>query len=240
VKYKQLLGNSLVAFFAQGVGTLASLVTALIVPKALGIVGFGYWQLFIFYTSYVGFFHLGLCDGVYLKFGGLARAEVDKRRSNSVFWVGMAYQSIFALIASAIVWTSSADPNRKLVLFSSVAVLILLNSATYLGYISQAMNETKLYSYSIIVERFIFAALVIVGITMRVSDLCFYISALIVGNLLSLVYCVVRGWDFFRSGLAPFLKAARKAFDDIRVGSKLMFANTASMLILGVVRFAID
>jgi O-antigen/teichoic acid export membrane protein len=38
----------------------------------------------------------------------------------------------------------------------------------------------------------------------------------------------------------PFRAAVKEALDDIRVGSKLMFANVAGMLILGVVRFAID
>lgn len=240
MKYKQLLGNSLIAFFAQGIGTLASIVTALIVPKVLGVVGFGYWQLFIFYTSYVGFFHLGLCDGAYLKLGGMSRVDIDKKRSNAVFWVGMAYQSLFVLIASVIVWTSPADSDRKLVLFSSAVVLILLNSATYLGYIFQALNETKLYSYSIIVDRVAFAVLVIICVVMRLSDFRFYIGAFMVGKLFSLVYCVIKGWDFFCAGLVPFVEAAREALDDIRVGGKLMLANIASMLILGVVRFAID
>jgi O-antigen/teichoic acid export membrane protein len=135
---------------------------------------------------------------------------------------------------------SSVDSERKLVLFSSAAVLILLNSADYLGYIFQAINETKLYSYSVIVDRFVFAALIIVCVAVRVSDFRFYIGAFIVGKLFSLMYCVVKGRDFFRSGLMPFLEAAREALDDIRVGSKLMFANVATMLILGVVRFAID
>lgn len=240
VKYKQLLGNSLVAFLAQGVGTLASLVTAVIVPKVLGVVGFGYWQLFIFYTSYVGFFHLGLCDGAYLKLGGVSRTDIDKRRSNSVFWIGMAYQSIFVVIASVMVWMSSADSDRKLVLFSSVVVLLLLNAATYLGYIFQAMNETKLYSYSVIVDRFAFAVLVIICVAFRVKDFRFYIGSFIIGKILSLIYCVVKGRDFFHSGLVPFRAAVKEALDDIRVGSKLMFANVAGMLILGVVRFAID
>jgi hypothetical protein len=180
-------------------------VTALIVPKVLGVVGFGYWQLFIFYTSYVGFFHLGLCDGAYLKLGGISREGIDKQRSNAVFWVSMAYQSLFVLIASAIVWTSSADSDRKLVLFSSALVLILLNSATYLGYIFQALNETKLYSYSIIVDRIVFAALVVVCVVMRLGDFRFYIGAFVMGKLLSLVYCVIKGWDFFCSGLVPYI-----------------------------------
>jgi O-antigen/teichoic acid export membrane protein len=239
VKYKQLLGNSLIAFCSQGIGTLASIATALLVPKVLGVVGFGFWQLFIFYTSYVGFFHLGLCDGAYLKLGGVQRREIDKPRSNSVFWLGMGYQSIFVLLASLIIWISSADLDRKLVLFSSAVVLILVNASTYLGYMFQAMNETRLYSYSVIVDRLAFAVLVISCVLLRVSDFRFYIASFIAGKSLSLFYCIIKGW-FFRSGTIPLPDTFKETLDDIRVGSKLIFANTASMLILGVVRFAID
>jgi O-antigen/teichoic acid export membrane protein len=240
VKLKELLGNSIVAFLSQGIGTLASLITALIVPKVLGVGGFGYWQLFIFYTSYVGFFHLGLCDGAYLKLGGIQRGVINKPHVNAVFWVGMLYQSVFVLVASAIIWTSSANLDRKVVLFSSAAVLILVNAATYLGYVFQAMNETKLYSYSVIVDRSIFAMLVVICVFLQVTDFRFYVASFLIGKVFSLAYCVTKGADFFRSGLEPFYSAIKEAFDDIRVGSKLMFANVASMLILGVVRFAID
>ena len=77
--YKKLLENFSVAIISQGVGFILSAITALIVPKVLGITEYGYWQLFIFYTSYTGFFHLGLNDGFYLLKSGQTRNSLDER-----------------------------------------------------------------------------------------------------------------------------------------------------------------
>ena len=53
---RSLAGNAAVAFAAQGVSLLASVAMSLIVPKVLGVTTYGYWQLFVFYTSYSGLF----------------------------------------------------------------------------------------------------------------------------------------------------------------------------------------
>lgn len=54
--YKSLTGNALTAFAAQGVSMLVSVVMSLLVPKFMGVESYGYWQLFIFYVGYSGFF----------------------------------------------------------------------------------------------------------------------------------------------------------------------------------------
>lgn len=76
-KKNKLINNIIYAFFAQGVSLLLSVVMSLIVPKVLGVEQFGYWQLFIFYAGYVGFFHFGLNDGIYLKLGGSDYDNLD-------------------------------------------------------------------------------------------------------------------------------------------------------------------
>ena len=58
--YRSILSNFSVALGAQGLSTLVGLLTSLIVPKLLGVADFGYWQLFIFYTTYLSIFKLGL------------------------------------------------------------------------------------------------------------------------------------------------------------------------------------
>ena len=75
---RKLIADLLTAFGAQGISFLSSCITALLVPKLLGIEEFGYWQLFVFYASYVSFFQLGLNDGVYLQHGGEDRGRIDK------------------------------------------------------------------------------------------------------------------------------------------------------------------
>ena len=52
---KTILQNMSVAFLAQGVTLALSVIQTMIVPKLLGVEQFGYWQLYIFYVSYVGF-----------------------------------------------------------------------------------------------------------------------------------------------------------------------------------------
>lgn len=43
-------------FAAQGMAILLNLMLNLLVPKVLGIEAFSYWQLFLFYSVYIGFF----------------------------------------------------------------------------------------------------------------------------------------------------------------------------------------
>ena len=72
-----ILQNMSVAFLAQGVSMCLSILQTLLVPKVLGVEQYGYWQLYIFYISYVGFFHLGLSSGVYLTTGGQTREQME-------------------------------------------------------------------------------------------------------------------------------------------------------------------
>lgn len=40
---------------------------------------YGYCQLHLFYSSYVGFLHFGWNDGIYLRYGGKNYIELDKK-----------------------------------------------------------------------------------------------------------------------------------------------------------------
>lgn len=94
---KSLASNAIIAFLSQGVSLVVSMIMSLMVPKVLGVESYGYWQLFIFYASYCGFFHFGLNDGVYLIEGGKGRADIDKKSINSQFCFLVAMQSLIGL-----------------------------------------------------------------------------------------------------------------------------------------------
>ena len=102
MNYRALVGNAAIAFAAQGVSLAVSVTMSLLVPKVLGVATYGYWQLFVFYAGYSGFFHLGLNDGVYLVEGGKTRNEIDKKLINSQFRVALALQLVVGLAISLI------------------------------------------------------------------------------------------------------------------------------------------
>ena len=69
-RLKSLITNSGYAIFSNLLSMLISALVVLVLPKVVGVASYGYWQLYLFYVSYVGFFHLGWIDGIYLKYGG--------------------------------------------------------------------------------------------------------------------------------------------------------------------------
>ena len=71
-KFKVFLKNMFFSIFSNALNLVVTAATSLLIPLLLGssVVQYGYYQLYLFYIAYVGFFHFGLCDGVLLKEGG--------------------------------------------------------------------------------------------------------------------------------------------------------------------------
>lgn len=240
MNFKSVLSNLSVAIVAQGVSVALSIISSLLVPKLLGVEEYGYWQLFLYYISYVGFFHLGLNDGVYLIFGGITRDRIDKRTINSQFWFGFAFQAVFAAVIVIVASTGAFGADRGFVLFWTAVFIVLQNLMSYLGYVFQAMNETKLFSYTTIVERLSFLVPLVILLITRETSYRPYVHAYFFSCSVGLVYCIYHAKDFFVAGLLPAADAVRKGLYSIRVGIKLTLANIASTLILGVTRSIVD
>lgn len=237
---KSLIQNAAVAFLAQGVTMLISCLTSLLVPKILGVEEFGYWQLFIFYASYVGFFHFGLNDGVYLVHGGEGRDQIDKRSVNSQFLIGSIFQLVLCVLIIGFVMGIDLGQQRNFVLICTAYYMVVKNASNYLGYVFQSMNETKLYSFSCILERIAFLLPLAALLIARAQSFTWFVLAYCASGTLQLLFCLWHARDFFGSGLLAPSEAARESLASVRIGIKLMIANIASQLILGVARFIID
>lgn len=87
-----ILNNKVITFvknfsytFSSNILTMiVSALVILIVPKLIGVQEYGYWQLYMFYSFYVGFLHFGWNDGIYLRYGGQDYKDLNKRYFFSV------------------------------------------------------------------------------------------------------------------------------------------------------------
>jgi O-antigen/teichoic acid export membrane protein len=240
MRVREVAGNAMVAFLSQSISLLLSALTSLLVPKVLGVSEFGYWQLFIFYTSYCGFFHFGINDGVYLLNGGKRRKQLDFASIKGQFIVETLFQFVCALAIGALAVFGDFGEKRAIVLFLTGIYLILFNLSGYLGYVFQAVNETKIFSFSIMVDKLIFLIPMSILLICRVQEFEWYAIAYAFSKTCALIYCIYRARDILSSHAYPLPQSIVLAMHSISVGIKLMIANIASMLILGVARFAID
>lgn len=240
MNYRSLLGNFSVALVAQATGLLLGFVTSLVIPKVLNITEYGYWQLFIFYAGYVGLFHFGLNDGVYLIHGGKTRNTIDKKSISSQFWFCVTIETIIAGAISLIAITSTFESERIFILVATAIYLFFNNTTLFLGYLFQAMNETKLFSYSVAINNLILLPIFAILAVLNIHDFRVYISFYIGAKILSFLFCVIKGRELILSKKYSFSGTLKKAFESISVGSKLLVANLASMLLIGALQFFID
>ncbi len=239
-KKSAFIKNILYAFLAQGIALFLSVLMSLIVPKILGVEQYSYWQLFIFYTGYVGFFHFGLNDGIYLRLGGQKYEDLNYGRLGGEMRVLFYAELIISVIISLGVVFSNLVYERKFVLIFTVFYLIVSNLSLFLGYIFQAVNLTKIFSLSVIWDRLLVIFCFGFLLYFKVTEFYIYVLCYSVSKLSSLIYCIVKGRKIVFSAKDSFRSSLKWVKTDVLAGINIMVANIAGSLILGVGRMVVD
>lgn len=240
MNFKKLFGDLITAFGAQGFSFVCSVVTTLFVPKILGVEEYAYWQLFVFYSSYVSFFQLGLNDGVYLQHGGESRCSIDKGLIRGEMHVGLCYQAVAAVVIAGYGLVCEDDWGRTFVILASAVYLLLSNTTYYVSYVFQAINETRVASYSTVVNRAVYIVPLLMCIFLRVDDFFVYVCFYLFSQAASLAYCLWKGREFLRARPPTFREAVRKTLASMKIGIVLTMANVTGSLIVGMARLVID
>ena len=237
---KKFIGNLIYAFAAQSLSFALSVLMSIIVPKVLSLNDFGYWQLFIFYTSYVGFFHFGFNDGVYLLNGGKKYEDLDCQKIGGAFWVSFFVQLVLGGVLFALSSFLNIISARRIVLFCTIIYMLIFNSSFCLGYIFQAVNDTKKYSKSVMIDKICFMFFLAILLVCRVDNFVWFVICYILSKFISYVYCLYYGKKivFIKNfNIAESIKCYKES---VSIGFNLTIAGVASMLILGVGRIIID
>lgn len=231
--------NFSTAMVAQMVTMLVSIATVILMPKVMDGDDYGYWQLFIFYSGYVGLATLGITDGTYLLMGGKTREELPRDRVVSQLLFCLLYQVLLAVLAVPLLAMASDAP-RQLVIVATGLFLIMYNASAYLGYIFQAINETSTFSQSIILKKGIVLCGFVPFIILGIGSFLPYILVYLGSELAALVYVVVRARWLLAAPLMSIRETASSVVSSMRVGMKLMVAVNAGTLVIGFARLVID
>lgn len=240
INLKKLKLDSFAALGAQGLAFICSVIMTLIIPKILGVESFGYWQLFIFYSSYVSYFQIGMVDGIYLHNGGKFRDEIDGSFINAQFKFFLSYQVIFSLIILILTFITVSDADRLYVLMAESVYLVISNVCYFWGYLLQAINETRKFSYSLMLDRLAFLIPLFLCSALKVDNFRVYVALFLSARFISLIYILYNVKELLRTHPKKMSSILRRSLLEMKSGLILSTANICSMLILGCARFVID
>ena len=239
-KAKSVLKSFSYSFTANITSMVISMVLVAFVPKFFGPEEYSYWQLYIFYTGFVGFFHFGWADGIYLRHGGREYDKLDRSMFHAQFWLLVFFEIIIAAGLSVFIFIFVNDADKSLILLLTALCCVLVLPRTMLQYILQGTNRIKDYARNLIAEKVMYGVLVVVMLVVGVRTYSYLLLADIFAKAVTLVLMCISCKDIVVKKGLMVVAGIKEAWANIGVGIKLMFANVASLLIVGIVRYAIE
>ena len=237
---KSIFRNISYVVFSNLISFVSAAIVTFFAPKILGVKVYGYFQLYLLYTSYIGCLHFGWADGILLRYGGKYYNELDKKSFSGQFRI---YFSMEILIAALILVVSILGPfnfDRKIILGCTCIALILGLPCTFLQYILQATNRMKNYALPLVIGRSFYIILACVTLLLHIDSYIFIISADLFGRFVTLTLTGIQCRDVIFAKAANLKSIFVEAKKNISAGSALVLASLTSTLIIGIVQFAIE
>ncbi len=150
-KRNKFIQNFIVVLISNGLTILSGILVGFIIPKIMGVTDYGYYKTFTLYSSYIGLFHFGFIDGIYLYFAGREYKDLDKAKFKTytrfLFMIELGVTIFVSLLALCFICTGS------MLIFLFVALNVLAtNITTYFEFISQITMRFKQLSIRSIIK----------------------------------------------------------------------------------------
>ena len=237
---RQVVKNISYSFGANIISLGVSVLMVMFVPKLLPVEDYGKWQLFLFYFSYLGFLHFGWEDGIYLRYAGKTFEELNPRVFSGQFLGIIVLQLAVTGLAFLFSHFFITDPIKETVFLCAISLAVFVNFNTGCNFIMQITNRIKDYARLILADRIILLILVFSFLLIGFEQFKYMYIAKLVSMMAVSVLCFYECRRLWTTHIGSFHDICREAGLNLEVGIKLMFANIASMLIIGIVRYGIS
>lgn len=237
--FKNFLKKFLYSFLSNLISLAIRVIYILVLPKIISLENFGYWQLYYLYASFIHFCHLGLVDGVYLKYGGILFEDLNYNKLKPQTWIlffcGLAWSALIVVGGIFLI----DDFNKFYLLCIICFDIILTLPKTLFSIVFQATGKIKEYSYSLFSESIVTFVMVSFFLFYGVRDF----KIIVLADLIARAFSLIISMNFGKE-LVGFIKVSildvLESIDNIRVGINILIANMSGMLMLAIVRLVVE
>lgn len=240
-KSKNILRNLNYTITANFIVLGISVLLSLIVPKYLGVKEYGFWQLYVFYSSYVGFFHFGWLDGIYLKIGGEEYKQLDKSSLGTQFY----YLFIFQFLLSALLCLyaflfQNNNFDKQIVWLAIACLLVVSNLRSFILFIFQSTNRIKVYAQLSRNDSYLYMIGALGYLVLGGRNFIVLVLIDLISKIIVTIWGVLQIKDIVFAPRYDAKTIFPEIVNNIFIGSNLMLGNIASLLVLGISRFLVE
>lgn len=224
---------------AQLITLILGVLKIFLLPILLGVNDFGYWQIYLLYLTYVGFFTFGFNDGVYLKYGKKDYDDLPKKLLNSSIKTFFIFQVIITVIIICLTFLEN-DPNKEIALFWTALNIPISGLTGVLIYIMQITNQMRKYSYFSVIDKILVLIFILFLFYLQIDNFKVVIIIDTLSRLIVLILLIINCRDLFIGKGKGLRESCIEIIGNVNIGYKLMIANICGMLVLGIGRFLVE
>lgn len=226
-------------FASQAIAMTSGLIKALVVPVLLGLTDFGYWQIYVFYTLYIGAFTFGYGDGIYLRYGGFKLIDLPLRRLRSANAIYIAILAFGTAAVAAAAFTNE-DPQRQLIFIAVAANIAILGITSNISLTLQATNELKSFAFLSSADKVFFVVALFALVQESARTFEYLIAVDLSAKIVVMAVLLYRYRQLFFGPLVQTADGIKEAVTSMGAGIQLLLANLSGMLVLGVGRIIVE
>jgi O-antigen/teichoic acid export membrane protein len=224
------LGNGLLLLF--------SFIQVFIIPKYLTVEGYGYWQLFILYSTYVGILHVGFIDGILVRWAGKELARMgDEIRTAFRFLI---LEQVVIIVPVALLLYFLIRPPLQWLWLMILAYAFIMNLVTFFMFTAQAIRRFGLLTTVNVGRGLAFLLLIIVLFATGYFNYHYVVLALLTSFLLALFTFAFWFRKYLwgeKPAISPLWACGK---ENISIGIFVLLGNFAAVLFLTIDRLMVS
>ena len=238
--YTNFYLNVLYTMLSNIIPFAVSVLSILVIPKVTTLDSYGQWQYFLFCFSFVGCFHFGWLDGIYLRYVGEKYENLLSTLIPKQFIYFFLFETICSVVCYFFALIIIDDLEKRAAVIAVLFLLPIANYNSMINIIFQATSRFKTYAKVTILEPLMFLT---ICCAMYFSVNLSY-STLLIAKTISLLAVfgasILLSKDITIFSLNNFRENIVDIIINIKIGFKLLISNLSNMIILGVIRYGIS
>lgn len=239
MKNNKIVKNIITVAISNSTSIISGVIVGFCIPKILSVQDYGLYKTFTLYTTYLGFFSLGIIDGIVLDYGNFDYEKINKRKFRSFFkWYCLVH--LLGLCCLTLLSIFSADKEMRFILFALGIDMVCVNITGYFQQISQFTRRFKEFSSRKIIQSLsnIITVVILWGLSYRGNAIGYqsYVTAVVLINIILTLWYVVSYQDIVFGESVALLGTANELIHLVKIGFPLLFANLCATLILALDR----
>ena len=212
-------------FSANCLQLISGILVGFFVPVILSIEDYADLKTYTLYLSYIGLFHLGFIDGMYIKYGGKNINEINQNKLKAEHNIILLIEVIFTII---IVSIGLIVKNIIIVLLGISIIPAILS--TFYKSIYQATGEFKKYSNIIYVYTIIYTIVNLFLVLIKNNNYITYCISIFISYIASIIWCEV---SFYRNTKKVKTEYSKELIENVKVGFFILLGNLSFVLFTG-------